>query len=86
MINKSGDLRMIITIVGLGVVGASYGLALKDKNIEVYGIDIDYKVLKKAKNMNIIKDGFIYNSIESKDIISRSDILIISIYPKLFFK
>lgn len=82
MINKSGDLRMIITIVGLGVVGASYGLALKDKNIEVYGIDIDYKVLKKAKNMNIIKDGFIYNSIESKDIISRSDILIISIYPK----
>ena len=82
MINKSGDLRMIITIVGLGVVGASYGLALKDKNIEVYGIDIDYKVLKKAKNMNIIKDGFIYNSIESKDIISRSDILIISIYPR----
>lgn len=73
---------MIITIVGLGVVGASYGLALKDKNIEVYGIDIDYKVLKKAKNMNIIKDGFIYNSIESKDIISRSDILIISIYPR----
>ena len=82
MINKSGDLRMIITIVGLGVVGASYGLALKDKNIEVYGIDIDHKVLKKAKNMNIIKDGFIYNSIESKDIISRSDILIISIYPR----
>ena len=82
MINKSGDLRMIITIVGLGVVGASYGLALKDKNIEVYGIDIDYKVLKKAKNMNIIKDGFIYNSIESKDIISRSNILIISIYPR----
>ena len=50
---------MIITIVGLGVVGASYGLALKDKNIEVYGIDIDYKVLKKAKNMNIIKKHFL---------------------------
>ena len=55
MINKSGDLRMIITIVGLGVVGASYGLALKDKNIEVYGIDIDYKVLKIINYVDVDK-------------------------------
>lgn len=73
---------MIVTIVGLGVVGGSYGLALKDKNLEVYGIDTDYKTLKKAKDMKIIKNGYIYNSIESKDVVSKSDILIISIYPR----
>ena len=73
---------MIVTIIGLGVIGGSYGLALKDKNIDVYGIDIDYKTLKKAKDMNIIKNGFMYNSIESKDIVSRSDVLIVSIYPR----
>ena len=73
---------MIVTIVGLGVIGGSYGLALKDKNIDVYGIDTNYKTLRKAKNMNIIKDGYIYNSIESKDLVSKSDMIIVSIYPK----
>ena len=73
---------MIVTIIGLGVIGGSYGLALKDKNIDVYGIDINYKTLKKAKDMDIIKNGFMYNSIESKDIVSKSDVLIVSIYPR----
>ncbi len=72
---------MIVTVVGLGVIGGSCCLALKDKNLEVYGIDINYKTLKKAKDMDIIKEGYIYNSIESKDLVSKSDILIISIYP-----
>ncbi|MDO4535201.1 MAG: prephenate dehydrogenase [Clostridium perfringens] len=73
---------MIVTIIGLGVIGGSYGLALKDKDIDVYGIDIDYKTLKKAKDMGIIKNGFMYNSLESKDVVSKSDVLIISIYPE----
>ncbi len=72
---------MIVTVVGLGVVGGSYCLALKNKNVDVYGIDIDYKTLRKAKDMNIIKEGFMYNSIDSKDLVSKSDMLIVSIYP-----
>lgn len=72
---------MIVTVVGLGVVGVSYCLALKNKNVDVYGIDIDYKTLRKAKDMNIIKEGFMYNSIDSKDLVSKSDMLIVSIYP-----
>lgn len=72
---------MIITVVGLGVVGGSYCLSLKDKNLEIYGIDTDYKTLRKAKNINIIKEGYIYNTIESKDLVSKSDMLIVSIYP-----
>ena len=40
---------MIITVVGLGVIGGSFVKALKDLGHQVYGIDIDQKTLKSAK-------------------------------------
>ena len=45
---------MIITVVGLGVVGGSFVKALKGQGHEVYGIDIDEKTLQMAKNEGTI--------------------------------
>lgn len=75
---------MVITIIGLGVIGGSYALSLKGKiyGVEINGIDIKESTLEKAREMKIIKEGAIYGSERSFDLVSKSDLLIICLYPK----
>ena len=49
---------MRIVIVGLGVIGGGYAMALKEAGYtEVYGIDKNTETLRKAKSLGIIKEG-----------------------------
>ena len=69
-----------ITIVGLGLVGGSYAMALrklKPKNI--WAVDVDPKALKKGEELNIIDKGYT----EGKVPLNNSDLVIICIYPTL---
>ena len=66
---------MIITVVGLGVVGGSFVKALKGQGHEVYGIDIDEKTLQMAKNEGTIIEGFT----DGKEIIAQSELLYVYI-------
>ena len=71
---------MKIVIVGLGVIGGSYAMALKNAGYkDVYGIDTNTETLRKAKEMGIIKDGYV----EGKEVIREADIIILGIYPNL---
>lgn len=47
-------------IVGLGLIGGSFALALRDKKIssEIYAFDIDYDSIESAKNNKLI-DGYV---------------------------
>ncbi|MDZ5254142.1 prephenate dehydrogenase [Clostridium sp. LIBA-8841] len=74
---------MNITIVGLGVIGGSYALSLKDyKEFDIYGIDVNRDSLLKTKSLGIIKEGALFKSEESKEIIRNTDLIILCIYPK----
>lgn len=74
---------MKIVIVGLGVIGGSFAMALRESGYnEIYGIDIDEKTIKKAIEMNLIKDG----STNGEYLLKNADLVIISIYPKLIKK
>ncbi|EGT3617446.1 prephenate dehydrogenase [Clostridium perfringens] len=74
---------MNITIVGLGVIGGSYALSLKDyKEFDIYGIDVNKDSLLKTKSLGIIKEGALFKSQESKEIVRNTDLLILCIYPK----
>lgn len=71
---------MGIVIVGLGVIGGSYAMALKEAGYtEVYGIDKDIETLRKAKALGIIKEGYV----EEKEIIQEADLIVLGIYPNL---
>lgn len=71
---------MNIVIVGLGVIGGSYAMALKNAGYKkVFGVDSNIETLKKAKELEIIKEGYIYGN----DIIKEADLILLSIYPKL---
>lgn len=71
---------MKILIVGLGVIGGGYAMALKEAGYnEVYGIDTNEETLKKAKEMKIIKEGFT----REDEIISEINLIILAIYPNL---
>lgn len=71
--------NMIVTVVGLGVIGGSYVQALKGLGYDVYGVDRDLETLKKAKEDGYIIDGFV----DGHEIISHSDLTIICLYPSL---
>jgi prephenate dehydrogenase len=74
---------MNITIVGLGVIGGSYGLSLKEANLgKVWGIDVNEITLRKAESLNIIEQGFCINE-DYSDIIKKSHIIVLCIYPNL---
>ena len=67
---------MNIVIVGLGVVGGSFAMALKDAGYtDVYGIDVNEETLKKAKERELIKEG----SRTGKELLKNADLTIISI-------
>lgn len=71
---------MKILIVGLGVVGGSYAMALKEAGYkDVYGIDTNLDTLKKAEDLGIIEKGYI----DGSDIVEKCDLIILSIYPRL---
>ena len=71
---------MNIVIVGLGVIGGSFAMALKSAGYQyVYGVDINEETLKKAKELEIIKDG----CTTGKSFLEKADLTIICIYPKL---
>ena len=70
---------MIITVVGLGVVGGSFVKALKGQGHEVYGVDINEETLARAKADGCIKEGFV----NGDEIIKQSDMTIICLYPSL---
>lgn len=75
--NKLENLN--ITIVGLGMEGGSYAIALrhyiKPKNL--WGIDIDEDTVIAAEKLGVIDKG--YSSIE--ETLSKSDLVIMCIYP-----
>jgi len=67
-----------ITIVGLGLIGGSFAMALKElKPKNLWAIDIDKATLEAAEKMNIIDIG--YTSPETP--LSNSDIVILALYP-----
>jgi prephenate dehydrogenase len=71
---------MKILVVGLGVIGGSYAMALKDAGYDdVYGIDTNEESLEKAKKLGLIKEGFI----NGDEIVKKADLIIISLYPRL---
>lgn len=74
---------MKIVVVGLGVIGGSFTMSLKEAGYnDVYGIDINEESLEKAKKLGLIKEGFT----SGDEIIKSADFIIISLYPKLVKK
>lgn len=74
---------MKIVVVGLGVIGGSFTMALKEVGYDdVYGIDTNKETLVKAKNLGLIKEGFT----SGEEIIKSADLIIISLYPRLVKK
>jgi prephenate dehydrogenase len=68
---------MKIVIVGLGVIGGGYAMALKDAGYtDVYGVDKDVETLKKAKALGIIKEGYK----NENEIIKSADLIVLAIY------
>lgn len=74
---------MNIVIVGLGVIGGSFAMCLKEAGYEnVYGIDVNDETLVKAKNQGLIKEGYK----DGSEILREADITMLSIYPKYVTK
>jgi prephenate dehydrogenase len=72
--------KMKITIVGLGLIGGSYALALRKLSPKkIWAVDIDKDTLETAKRKGIIDEGFSLGTLPLKD----SDLVIVCLYPEL---
>lgn len=67
----------VITIVGLGVVGGSYAIALSKKGYTVYGVNRSKEGLYLALQAGAIKEG----AHTPEKFFEKSDIIIIALYP-----
>ena len=68
-----------ITIVGLGLIGGSFAMALSElKPKNLWAIDIDSAVIETAEKMNIIDKGYTSPKVPLMD----SDIVILAVYPQ----
>ena len=67
-----------VLIVGLGLMGGAYAYRLSKKGYNVYGCDINEKAITYAKEKGYIIDG----GTKPDDYIKKSDIIVLSFYPR----
>lgn len=73
------DFDFNIAIVGLGLIGGSYAMALRElKPRQICGIDIDERTLEEALKMGVIDKGCKNGEL----ILKEADLVIISLYPQ----
>lgn len=71
---------MEITVVGLGLIGGSFAMALKKLQPKrIWAVDTDRETLAKAEKDGVITKGFT----DTKVPLQSSDLVIICIYPEL---
>lgn len=71
---------MKIVIVGLGVIGGGYAMALKAAGYEdIFGIDANKDTIRKAKDLGIIKEGYV----DWKEVVPEADLIVLAVYPNL---
>lgn len=77
---------MQIGIIGLGVIGGSFAMGLKEAGVnDVYGVDIQQETLDLAQEKGYIKEGYT----TPEPLLKNCDIVIITLYPSQvasFFK
>ncbi len=67
-----------ILIIGLGVIGGSYAMALTKKGFTVNCITLNQSDIDYALKKNMISSGA---TPENKEMISQADVIILAIYP-----
>lgn len=74
---------MIITIVGLGLIGGSLGLALRGfHDAKIIGLNRSESSLAIAKDRGAIDEGYVLNAETASEILGQSDLVILCQYPK----
>ena len=72
-----------ILIIGLGLIGGSYAMALKKKGYYVEAINRSQKAIDFGLNNGLIDKG--YTTVKP-EIISNADLIIFTLYPNIFIE
>lgn len=75
--NSLADKKFLI--VGLGLIGGSYAIALKEKGYFVGGIDKDSNTIKYALENKIIEQSV---SLTDEEVLKSYDVVVLALYPK----
>ena len=77
------DKKSNILIVGLGLLGGSYAMALSKKGYNVTAVTKEQKDIDYALSKEIIKSG---TTKVNKDTVAAADIIIFALYPHVFIE
>ncbi len=77
------DNTKTVLIVGLGLIGGSYAMALSQKGYRVYAIDRDRESLDYAIGEKMIVDG---STDPDPGLIGSADLVVFALYPHVFIE
>lgn len=73
------DFKINITIVGLGLIGGSFGKAIRNlTSKKIYGIDKNIRTIEEALRLGIIDEGYT----QSNEVTNKADLIILALYPE----
>ena len=75
------DKSLNVLIVGLGLLGGSYALGLKQKGFKVSAIDVSEKTVEYAKTNNVV--DYATTDLDA-ELIKSADLIIFALYPHVF--
>ncbi|MBQ7971065.1 MAG: prephenate dehydrogenase [Clostridia bacterium] len=79
--NKNADTNILI--VGLGLLGGSYAMALKKKGYHVEAITLDQASIDYALEQNMIDDG---TTTVDPAVIQRAELIVFALYPHVLLE
>ena len=80
-LNKNADTNILI--VGLGLLGGSYAMALKKKGYHVEAITLDQASIDYALEQNMIDDG---TTTVDPAVIQRAELIVFALYPHVLLE
>ena len=80
-LNKNADTNILI--VGLGLLGGSYAMALKKKGYHVEAITLDQASIDYALEHNMIDDG---TTTVDPAVIQRAELIVFALYPHVLLE
>lgn len=72
------DNQTTIGVVGLGVMGASFGARLRQAGYRVLGFDLTEQIIMTARELQVIDEG----TIHPEELLNQCDVLIFCLYPQ----
>jgi prephenate dehydrogenase len=82
-VSSSEELVGVVTIIGTGLIGGSFGLILKEKGLAAHVIAVDNNLTNQERALQL---GIDDESLPLKEAIAKSDLIVLAVPVDAMYK